>query len=1625
MKHYLNLILLLFFSISLSAQQTETVSHKHLMIDAINRGDYNQAPQELVLVTDWGDDVYLNVDSVITFISQVKENKLSISQNLIDSLSNYAYLSLQKSLYQEIDTAKHAEARLKYELLLKYNKLLLGEHNPKQTIILRNIGYCYYQEKNLELAEQYFINAFNNLPKNPSTEEDVENYIFVLNWLHKYYYEEKEDFYLSKEYISKLVQFQKKYHGTNHGEYIIALDKLAQIHYELSEYNLAEKYFLEVLDFYQHNTNEYHLEYVTLLKNLGILYNCKANYTLAKEYFTQAKTAINSEDEQYVKVYVELLRSIANFYCNQSNYLLAKEYFQKAIEYWKKNKKEVNKEYAFILADYGTLYKYIGEYSTAQEYYTSAQNILAKKAQEATISYASILGLLGNLMTDLGDYTTAESYFRQALDIVEKQLGKEHIGYLVMYSNMVQIDIYKERYTDAEEKYLTILKGKKKLLGENNPSYAGTLGNLGHVYMYKENYAKAKQTYEQAATIFKSTVGETHPDYATALSSIAHFYRHVQDYTSAEKYCMQALAIYKDVLGENCRGYINELEHIALLSSLKHEHDKAITYLLEVFDRKKKIFGEENINTYQTIKDLAIEYAKAGDSSTAEIYIKTIVKYYKRTHNEDFLGSIFFNIGVAFHQANKLDIAERYYLESIKYSKGDEAYYYELLVGIGYLYNLKGDFDSAEKYYLLAEEMADQSKLAYLLTGIAELHFAKQDYVTGKQYCLKALKLIENKADQIYLLNALGNAHCLMNDYDNAEKYFLQSLDLQKDIYGEKSPLYMSALGAMSEFYVVKGEFECVIDYLEMTLNIQKEVFGEEHIAYASTLSALGSNYSNIEGKEALGERYLNESIKIFEKLSAFDNIHYIRSLLLLGIYHQGVGNLRLAEQYSLKAYSIAKDYNPDDSSTLSTILVSLGMHNLLQNKLQDAEMYLLEAEELGQYEQLSTIYSANLTALTYLYMFQNKLDLAEEYLMKSLAYNEKIFGIDHPMYAHSVTSAAIINFWIGDLQSAKKYIKLASNGIHRVDISNYATLQYISAQIEFANNNYKLAGKYLKHAYDIKKTKFVFTTDYMTESQRLAYWQSNNSLFDRDIPQFVYRTYTNNSSVTSFAYDNELFHKGLLLSSSNSIRHSILNSGDSSLIHQWNELTEIKQIIFTLEAKHESENNYLTYIQQADSLEKQLTISSSLYRKNKEKWQITWDSIRNHLSPNEVAIEYFAAPLSIDSIMYCALLLHNNYRYPEIIPLFEEKEITAFLSAECGNITNKTYDFYANGDTISQLIWNRILPHLKEGETIYFAPSGLLHQLAIEYLPFDETHTMADVYNMVRLSSTREIVLNKPNTEHTTATIYGGIQYNLDADNLLVESEKYPKIGLQATRSIENDTLNRGYVQYLPGTKKEAEKINALLQQNNISVQLYTTAEANEESFKSLSSKHNNIIHIGTHGFTWTDSTARKQDYFAQHMQMQLQQLMYSNNIQYGPIIDPLNRCGLLFAGSNIALSGHSIELPDGVQDGILTAKEISLMDLRDADLVVLSACETAKGDITSEGVFGLQRAFKMAGVQTIIMSLWKVNDQATQLLMTEFYNNWIGKHQSKREAFRNAQNTVRTQYEEPEYWAGFIMLD
>jgi CHAT domain-containing protein len=180
------------------------------------------------------------------------------------------------------------------------------------------------------------------------------------------------------------------------------------------------------------------------------------------------------------------------------------------------------------------------------------------------------------------------------------------------------------------------------------------------------------------------------------------------------------------------------------------------------------------------------------------------------------------------------------------------------------------------------------------------------------------------------------------------------------------------------------------------------------------------------------------------------------------------------------------------------------------------------------------------------------------------------------------------------------------------------------------------------------------------------------------------------------------------------------------------------------------------------------------------------------------------------------------------------------------------------------------------------------------------------------------------------------------------------------------------------------------------------------------LSGKRYGIIHLATHGFFF-DNEKAKDNVFINNIMM---------NDDRSAVDMSMKRSGLAFAGANNAWSGKQIQ--SNIDDGILLAEEIPNIDLRGCDLLVLSACQTGLGDVTSEGVFGLQRGFKQAGVKTIVMSLWNVKDVASLKFMTLFYNNLVN-GQSKRQAFLNAQKSLRNskEFNDPKDWAAFIMLD
>lgn len=133
------------------------------------------------------------------------------------------------------------------------------------------------------------------------------------------------------------------------------------------------------------------------------------------------------------------------------------------------------------------------------------------------------------------------------------------------------------------------------------------------------------------------------------------------------------------------------------------------------------------------------------------------------------------------------------------------------------------------------------------------------------------------------------------------------------------------------------------------------------------------------------------------------------------------------------------------------------------------------------------------------------------------------------------------------------------------------------------------------------------------------------------------------------------------------------------------------------------------------------------------------------------------------------------------------------------------------------------------------------------------------------------------------------------------------------------------------------------------------------------------------------------------------------------------MRRAGVALAGAEAAWCGAE---GNDTDDGILTADEVARFDLTGTKLVVLSACETALGDYSFEGVYGLPRGFKQAGVKALLVSLWSVNDRSTALLMSEFYRGWLG-GLSRRDALEQAVKEVRKQYPEPYYWAPFILME
>ncbi len=479
---------------------------------------------------------------------------------------------------------------------------------------------------------------------------------------------------------------------------------------------------------------------------------------------------------------------------------------------------------------------------------------------------------------------------------------------------------------------------------------------------------------------------------------------------------------------------------------------------------------------------------------------------------------------------------------------------------------------------------------------------------------------------------------------------------------------------------------------------------------------------------------------------------------------------------------------------------------------------------------------------------------------------------------------------------------------------------------------------------------------------------------------------------LNALAYDYTLFYKQLLLEtdrklySGDTLEKKELAARANILKRQLYKSSDLfeRDSLQTLIASAERELSLLTKFDTANFF-------------------VSYSQVREALPDSSNAVEFVCfknifLPENLGSDYHLALLLTHSDSMPRLCRLDNNKRVLA--PADSLIDSTAINHFYKSKDLYSK-IWLWIEGYFdKTAETIYYSTDGSLNTYALTcvegFLPF----LLFNIRNYCRLSSTKQILDIKKQFIPHSACVYGDLTYQL--------SEQTMKNNAFAdTRDL------RSVASPLTYSKEEINSISDLLQKNDVEYKIFSKTSGIEDAFLALSNHSVDIIHLSTHGFYLSAEQAEHAPYLpSSHL----------------PIVqsDPMERCGLLFSGAGRVIEGKTI--PKGVEDGILTAAEISTLDLSNTRLVVLSACETALGDITTEGVWGLGRAFKQAGVQTIVMSLWKVDDEAVALLMKFFYEElFASKDFNPHKALEVAQLRMKydTKYSDPYYWAAFIVID
>lgn len=1131
---------------------------------------------------------------------------------------------------------------------------------------------------------------------------------------------------------------------------------------------------------------------------------------------------------------------------------------------------------------------------------------------------------------------------------------------------------------------------------------------------------------------------------------------------SAIYYAGKAQVLNIRYFGEKSTRNANVLHLLGILYFSKNQYERALEYNLQALKLRQEILGENHTDLAKSYYNIGLVYKNKKEYEKALDYSFRALQIYKELsgeNNPDVAGA-YFNIGLIYFAEGKYEKTLEYYFKVLEISKvlyGENhadvawSYYY-----IGLVYNNMGDTDKALDYNLRAlqirKELPGERDLdvATSYNDIGIIYYVKAEYDKALEYCLSALQirrklLGENDLDVAQGYNILGNIYRVTGEYKKALDSYVKVLQICKDLFGENNEPVATAYMNIGNVYYSKGEYDRGLEYYFNSLQISKEIKGENNSDVSECYNNIGVIYDS-KGEYDKALEYHFKALQMRKELSGEKSPDVADSYGNLGIVYSNKKEYGKALEYCFRALEIKKEINGEQNSDVASIYNNIGNLYYGNYRYPDALEYYLKSLQIRQ-----KIFGANHpdVALSYsnagaCYKKQKNNDKAMEYNLLALRMRREILGDKHPDVASSYINLGIIFSDKGENRKALEYYQRATSScifdfndtsdickvpVIKSDLNWEYLLQalYLKANV-LSDNRKKVEGldfnerkkAALKHyqvcdtLIDIARKNINTQSDKLTLGVKAGYvykgaialltspqhydYNIVGRIPDKDVEMAFYFSEKNKSSVLLEALAGQEAQKFAGIPDSLLKRASRLKLEIAFYSKQIaeSEKSDNAKASLARDRLFRSNRSY-------DSLilvfEKQYPEYHNLKYNNKPA---TVKEIQNLLDNKTAMISFFAGDSIITrfTLTKTSLDIHNS---PMMRNLKDSIVLFRYGLTKINPKMQKCYrrlgydlyqQLFAGGGVKGKQIENMII--IPDGELALLPFESLLTEKFTgdinsykDYPYLIKKCNISYSYsaNIFHLTFSKPDLSAPENSKLNDWIAFAPVFDNTKEQNAIMSTRELQRqLGnLETDSALTNRSLfDYNNIAALPATETEAKSIFTIFDDNRMKAKVLLHNNANEQFIKSGELSKYKAIHFATHGFI---------------------------NSQKPEL------SGLMLAQDT-----------SGGEDGILYSGEIYNLKLN-ADLVILSACETGLGKIQrGEGIIGLTRALLYAGAKNIIVSLWEVADESTSALMIGFYKSKLSRkeHLSNSEALRSAKLKMigEGKYAHPLYWSPFILI-